>query len=72
MTPSNCAITLLRAKGPRLAKTLHLGGSFTPYGDARVFDMTEVTVASLGDLYGILTKKPGQTGQKGRLQRRHN
>jgi hypothetical protein len=28
--------------------------------------------ASGDDLYGILTKKPGQTGQKGRLQRRHN
>uniref|UniRef100_UPI0034A593D5 hypothetical protein n=1 Tax=Rhodovarius sp. TaxID=2972673 RepID=UPI0034A593D5 len=58
MTPtnSNCTITLLRAKGPRLAKTLHPGGIFTPYGDARTFDMTEAPVASLEGLHGILAK----------------
>ena len=28
--------------------------------------------ASGDDLFGILTKKPGQTGQKGRLQPGHN
>ena len=53
---ANCAITLLRAKGPRLAKTLHPGGSFTPYGDARTFDMTEAPVTSLVALHGILAK----------------
>jgi hypothetical protein len=49
-----CSLTMLQAKGPRLAKTLHPIGTFTPYGDARTFDMGEVPVASLDALYGII------------------
>ncbi|WP_368418981.1 hypothetical protein [Rhodovarius sp.] len=56
MTPSECGLVVLRSHGPRLAKTLHPGGTVTICGGARTFDMAEVTVASLGDLYGILTK----------------
>ncbi len=54
MSAANCSLTVLRAKGPRLAKTLHAGGRFTPYGDARTFDMSEAAVASLDALHGIL------------------
>jgi hypothetical protein len=56
MNPSECGLVVLRSHGPRLAKTLRPGGTFTPYGDARTFDMIEAPVASLNGLHSILAK----------------
>lgn len=47
-------ITILRARGRRLAKLIAADGTITGYDSARTFDMTERPVADLADLRGLL------------------
>lgn len=47
-------ITVLQARGPRLAKTIQADGSLLPYADARHFDMGEEAVQNLLDLAELL------------------
>lgn len=51
---SHDTITILQSRGPRLAKTLHADGRITPYGNARLFDMTTAPLDGLHDLHALL------------------
>lgn len=48
------AITILRAHGRRLCKTIAADGSVRGYDSARTFDMSERSVSNLDDLHAIL------------------
>jgi hypothetical protein len=50
----DCAITVLHARGRRLAKLIHPDGSTTGYDDARIFAAVEIPVGDLGHLAAIL------------------
>jgi hypothetical protein len=47
-------VTLLRAHGRRLAKVVTAAGGIIDYDLARIFDLAEVSVASLGELADLL------------------
>lgn len=51
---SICGLTVLRSRGPRLAKTLEADGSIRAYGDARIFDLAAFPAANLADLEPVL------------------
>ncbi|MEI6159720.1 MAG: hypothetical protein WCP77_07800 [Roseococcus sp.] len=51
---STCRLTVLRSRGPRLAKTLEADGTIRAYGDARTFDLAAIPAACLGDLAAVL------------------
>jgi hypothetical protein len=50
----DCAITILRARGRRLAKLIRPGGCIIDYDDARTFDAVEIVVHGLDHLGAIL------------------
>jgi hypothetical protein len=50
----DCAITILHARGRRLAKLIHADNSTTGYDDAKHFDAVEVVVHGLDNLAAIL------------------
>ena len=51
---SDCAITVMHARGRRLTKLIHADGSTTGYDDARTFDALEIVVRDLDHLAAIL------------------
>ncbi len=54
------AITILRAHGRRLCKTIATDGSVRGYDSARTFDMSERSVSNLDDLHAILADLAGR------------
>jgi hypothetical protein len=54
MTLPDCAITVLHARGRRLAKLLRPDGRIIGYDEARTFDATEIGVRNLDHLAAIL------------------
>jgi putative DNA primase/helicase len=54
MTPALDSVTVLRARGPRLAKRVHSDGTITAYNKARTFDLFERAVANLEELERLL------------------
>ena len=54
-SPSNSdSVTILRAHGRRLAKTIHADGSVTDYDSARLYDLSTVEIAGLQELESVL------------------
>ena len=53
-------ITILRARGRRLCKTITADGGVRGYDSARTFDMFKLEVSSLDDLHAILADLAGQ------------
>jgi len=56
MNPPTDSLTVLRARGRRLAKLVHPGGRAEPYDSARRFDMHRMTVADLDALARVLAR----------------
>jgi hypothetical protein len=51
---ADCAITILHARGRRLAKLIQPGGDISSYDEARTFDASEIVVRDLDHLAAVL------------------